>query len=144
MLIKIDKLETVIDNLVLYSSFNIVIIAKEERFIRRVLNYLFRVSPYRFEVVNINHPDKLLYLYRNRERFIGVIVADSPEEFEKLIEKYLIESLTTYNYDYNKVDLEKVKASLPDVIHRLNARYLYIDQIADKEIEDKENQEREK
>lgn len=142
MLIKIDKLESVIDNLVLYSSFNIVIIAKEERFIQRVLNYLLRVSPYRFEVVNINHPDKLLYLYRNRERFIGVIIADSPEEFEKLIERYLIESLTTYNYDYNKVDLEKVKASLPDVIHRLNARYLYIDQIADKEIEDKENQER--
>jgi hypothetical protein len=142
MLIKIDKLESVIDNLVLYSSFNIVIIAKEERFIQRVLNYLLRVSPYRFEVVNINHPDKLLYLYRNRERFIGVIIADSPEEFEKLIERYLIESLTTYNYDYNKVDLEKVKASLPDVIHRLNARYLYIDQIADKEIEDKENQEK--
>jgi len=72
-----------------------------------VLNYLLRVSPYRFEVVNIDHPDKLLYLYRSRDRFIGVVVANSPEDFEKLIENYLTQSLTTYNYDYNKVDIKK-------------------------------------
>lgn len=142
MLIKIDKLENVIDSLVLYSSFNIIIISKEEKYIQRVLNYLMRVSPYRFEVVNINHPDKLLYLYRNRERFIGVAVADSPEAFEKMLENYLIQSLTTYNYDFNKVDIEKVKEALPDVIHKLNARYLFIDQSVDEEIKEKEKSER--
>lgn len=139
MLIKVDKLESVIDNLVLYSSFNIILIAKEEKYVQRVLDYLFRVSPYRFETVFINSPDQLLYVYRLKSKFIGVVLAETPEQFESVIEDYLVKSLTTYNYSCNQIEVEKVKASIPDVIQRLNAKYLFIDQTIDKELKNKEN-----
>lgn len=139
MLIKVDKLNSVIDNLVLYSSFNIILIANEEKYVQRVLDYLFRVSPYRFETVFINSPDQLLYVYRLKNKFIGIVLAETPEQFESVIEDYLVKSLTTYNYSYNQIDTDKVKASIPDVIHRLNAKYLFIDQTVDKELENKEN-----
>lgn len=135
-MIKIDKLKNIVDSLVLYSSFNIIIISQKEEYIKNIIDYLLQVSPYRFEVVYIDKAEKLMEIYNKQNRFVGIMIAENAEAFIERTKAYLLEVFTSYNYEENQVAEEKVIKEMPNIIRKLNARFLYIDQETDSEVKE--------